>query len=126
VDLARGSRLLVPEGPRPALARDRGGLCLSDVDVVVDEDEFRAAGTAQQKKLREHAARLRREPFFGDRIQRRLVPKRLRDLPNLFRLELPGAWRALYTVASHPTGGTQVRIVWIGDHKRYEELFGYS
>jgi hypothetical protein len=92
----------------------------------VDEEEFRAAGPAQRKKLREDAARLRREPFFGDRIQRRLVPKRFRDLPNLFRLELPGAWRALYTVASHPTGGTQVRIVWIGDHKRYEVLLGYS
>ncbi len=92
----------------------------------MDEDEFRAAGAAQWKKLRERAARLRREPFFGDRIQRRLVPKRFRDLPNLFRLELPGAWRALYTVASHPTEGTQVRIVWIGDHERYDELFGYS
>ncbi len=126
MDLARGSRLLVPEGARPALACDGGGPRLPDVDVVVDEDEFRAAGPAQRKKLRDHAARLRREPFFGDRIQRRLVPRRFRDLPNLFRLELPGAWRALYTVASHPTEGTQVRIVWIGDHKRYDALVGYS
>jgi hypothetical protein len=96
-----------------------------DVAVVVDEGEFRAAGLAQRKKLREHAGRLRREPFFGDRIPRRLLPQRFRGLPNFFRLELPGAWRALYTVASHPTEGTQVRIVWIGDHRRYDALFGY-
>ena len=96
------------------------------VEVVVDREEFRAAGEMQRKKLREYAERLRREPFLGDRIRGHLVPKRFRGLPNLFRLELPQGWRALYTVASRPTEGVQIRVVWIGDHKRYERLFGYS
>jgi len=96
------------------------------VDVLVDEEEFRGAGMAQRKKLREYARRLSHEPFLGDRIQRHTVPSRFLSLPSLFRLELPGGWRALYTVASRPTEGSQVRIVWIGDHKRYERLFGYS
>ncbi len=86
--------------------------------VVVDEEEFRATGEAQRRKLREYARRLRERPFLGDRIQRHLIPRPLRALPNLFRLERPGGWRALYTVASSPATGTQVRIVWIGDHVR--------
>lgn len=92
----------------------------------MDEDEFRAAGEKQRNKLRELAARLRREPFLGDRIRRTQIPRRFRSLPNLFRLELPEGWRALYTVASRPPLGSQLRIVWIGDHKRYERLFGYD
>ena len=99
---------------------------MAGVEVLVDEREFRAAGPAQQRKLQEHAKRLREEPFLGDRIPRERVPKRFRSLPNLFRLELPKGWRALYTVASSPTAGTQVRIVWVGDHKRYDRLFGYA
>lgn len=99
---------------------------MAGVEVVVDEREFRAARPGQQRKLREHARRLREEPFLGDRIPRKRMPKPFRGLPNLFRLELPGGWRALYTVASRPTVGTQIRIVWIGDHRRYDRLPGYS
>jgi len=97
-----------------------------DIDIVVDEEEFHNAGEPQRRRLRELAKRLRGEPFLGDRIPRRLVPKRMRNLPNLFRLELPGGWRALYTVASRPATGVQVRVVWIGSHDLYDRLFGYS
>ena len=93
------------------------------VDVVVDEKEFRRAGRPQRRKLRELARRLRDEPFLGNRIRREQVPHALADLPNLLRLELPESWRALYTVIS-TARGHHVRIVWIGDHKRYERLFG--
>ncbi len=96
------------------------------MEVVVEENEFRAAGERQRKKLRELARRLRAEPFLGDRIQRTSVPRSFRNLPNLFRLELPEGWRALYTVASGPTAGNQVRVLWIGSHTRYDRLFGYG
>jgi len=98
---------------------------MSPIEVVVAKDEFDAAGDAQRRKLRAYAKRLREEPFLGDRITRDLVPKSMRGLPNLFRLELPAGWRALYTVAGSPAVGTQVRVVWIGDHTRYNRLFGY-
>ena len=94
------------------------------VEVVVDEREFRRAGIPQRRKLRELAHRLRVEPYFGDRIRVELVPRPMRNLPNLLRLELPDGWRALYTVIS-TRRGHHVRILWIGDHKRYERLFGY-
>ncbi len=91
----------------------------------MDEEAFRATPDAQRRRLRALAHRLRVTPFMGDRIRRKMIPTEFRGLPNLFHLELPGAWRALYTVASSPAGGTQVRIVWIGDHTRYERMFGY-
>lgn len=99
---------------------------MSAAQVFVDAKAFRVAGRAQRKKLREQAAKLEHEPFMGDRIRRSQIPRRFRTLPNLYRLELPGGWRALYTVASRPAEGTQVRIVWIGDHKGYDRLFGYG
>jgi hypothetical protein len=71
------------------------------------------------------ARRLKSEPFLGDRIPRRLMPREFKGLPNLFRLELPDGWRALYTVASSPSEGTQVRILWIGSHSRFDRLLGY-
>ncbi len=53
------------------------------------------------------------------------MPREFKGLPNLFRLELPDGWRALYTVASSPSEGTQVRILWIGSHSRFDRLLGY-
>ena len=98
---------------------------MQEIDVFVDESEFLKAGSLQRRALRELAKRLRLEPFLGGRVARHLLPKEFRGLPNLFRLELPDGWRALYTVASNPSEGTQVRVVWIGSHSRYDRLFGY-
>lgn len=94
--------------------------------VLVDEDAFEEAGEPQRRKLREHAGRLEDRPFLGNKLRDDLVPDRFADLPNLFRLELPEGWRALYTVASHPTEGRAVKVVWVGDHTAYDRLLGYG
>jgi hypothetical protein len=94
-------------------------------DVVVDEAEFRRARGPQLRKLREFARGLRDETYLGDRLRKVMIPRRFRALDNLFRLELPEGWRALYTVRSDPRAGDSIRIVWIGNHTRYERLFGY-
>ncbi len=99
---------------------------MNQVEVLVDEEQFKAAGERQRRKLRGLSRRLQQEPFMGDRIRRALVPSRFKDLPNLLRLELPDGWRALYTVASNPTKGTQIRIIWVGDRTVYDRLFGYG
>src|SRR5712691_4753375 len=96
-------------GGSPTVARDRR---------PVDVDQFRATGARQRKKLLELAGRLRRGPFFGNRIRRSQIPQAFRSLPNVFRLELLDGWRALYTVASRAPFGSQLRIISIGDHKR--------
>lgn len=98
---------------------------MSNIQVVVNRRTFNASGKAQRRKLREYAIRPKKEPFLGTKIKRKSLPKKYRNLPNLFRLKLPGGWRALYTVASSPTHGTQVRILWIGNHAKYNRLFGF-
>lgn len=41
-------------------------------------------------------------------------------------LDLPHAFRALYSVLTRPGGGFRVVVDWIGDHKEYDRLFGYK
>jgi len=93
--------------------------------VTVDPREFSRASPEARRRLRALALQLRTRPFLGEKIRRDLVPSRFRTLPNLHRLALPDGWRALYTVATHPTQGREVRIVFVADHKRYDRLFGY-
>ena len=92
-------------------------------DVEVDAEAFASVGRPQRAKLWQYRERLISDLFLGERIKRALIPKRFRDLPDLFRLELPEGWRALYTVASRPGGA---RVVRIDNHTRSDRLFGYG
>ncbi len=98
---------------------------MSPILVSIDRREFQSAGPEQRRKLREYARRLSHEPSLGERVRSRRIPRVFRDLPNLYRLELPDGWRALYSVVTHPSEGREVKIVWVGDHARYDRLFGY-
>ncbi len=69
---------------------------------------------------------LSQDPFSGVHIEKRLFPKRFRDYDNLRKLDLPHAFRAVYTVLARPGRGVRVAIEWIGDHKAYNEFFGYA
>jgi hypothetical protein len=82
----------------------------------------------QEKKLIWWRNRLAQDVTVGDPIRKSLVPvalKRSYEIHNLWRLELPGGWRALYTIASRPLGRPEVLILRIVSHKDYDRLFGY-
>lgn len=94
--------------------------------VVRDEAEWAKARELAREGLLRFKSRLEADPFaVGDRIQLTLIPRRYKDAPNLFRLALPDGLRALYVVHTRPRDAARVEIVFIGDHKRYERLFGY-
>ena len=96
-------------------------------DVSVDDDEWADTPQLQREALKRAAARLRTEPTrVGDRIQADRIPKRFRVYSNLYRLTLPEGWRALYAIRVRKDVPPGVRIVFVGDHKRYDRLFGYS
>ncbi|MAE13381.1 hypothetical protein CMO92_02340 [Candidatus Woesearchaeota archaeon] len=63
-------------------------------------------------------------PFYGDNIEKRKIPKTY-NVSNLWRVELTGYWRMLYTIK-----GDQLEIICfildIVDHKRYNKLFKYK
>ncbi len=83
----------------------------------------------QERKLIWWRNRLAQDVTVGDPIRKSLIPpvlKRDYEIDNLWRLELPGGWRALYTIASRPAGMPEVSILRILSHKDYDRLFGYS
>jgi len=68
---------------------------------------------------------LKSSPFAGDSVKQDLWPKELRNLPNLFRMELSQFWRRLYYVV-----GDEVKVVSvvfeICEHQHYDKIFGYK
>ena len=70
---------------------------------------------------------LKKDPFVGISIPKKLIPKiyiKKYSVNNLWKYNLPEAWRLLYFVV-----GDQVKIVsiileWL-THKEYERRFGY-
>lgn len=64
---------------------------------------------------------------LGDAIPRDRWPRQFRHHANLNRLELAHSHRALYTVFYDAAlDQHKVVIEWIGSHKEYDTLFGYS
>jgi hypothetical protein len=66
---------------------------------------------------------IKANPFYGDNIKKRQIPNDY-AVQNLWRVELTGYWRMLYTIK-----GDEVQIICfvldILDHKRYDKVFGY-
>jgi len=73
------------------------------------------------------APALAKNTSLGEAIPRDRWPRRFRELTNLSRFELAHAHRALYTVYYEPvTDQHKVVVEWIGNHKDYDQLFGYA
>lgn len=87
----------------------------------------------QRKKLQWWVDRLKNDVFAGDQIPKDRIPPQLAarsglppsSVTNAWHLELPLAYRGVYTVQSAPGVGTLVLILEILSHKEYGRLFGY-
>jgi len=89
------------------------------------KDAHRA--TQVWQSLVDKARSLAKDIGYGDAIPRDRWPQKFRNHPNLSRLELPHAHRALYSAYYDAERDLhKVVIEWIGSHKAYDELFGYS
>lgn len=83
----------------------------------------------QEKKLLGWRDRLAEDPTAGDSIRKSLIPRELKrrfGVENLWRAELPGAWRSVYTIAAKVDIRPEVRILLILTHKEHDRLFGYA
>ncbi len=83
----------------------------------------------QDEKLLWLAERLKADVTYRDQVPRDRIPGKIeRDYgcTNLWRLQLPGGWRALYTILTRANEPTTVSILRILDHGAYDRLFGYS
>src|SRR3990172_163578 len=91
--------------------------------------ERRRLSEVQNTKLLWWRERLKKDPTVGDSIRKQLIPTVLRreyEIDNLWRLELPSAWRVLYSIAARPGQEPEVQIIRILSHKEYDRLFGYA
>jgi hypothetical protein len=97
------------------------------------ERQFREAPREVQKALRRKAQEVAADPQLGTFVAMTRVPRSTRQkwerrvgpVQNLYKLDLPGAWRALYTIGSD--GPLRVVLVLeVLRHKEYERVLGYS
>lgn len=79
------------------------------------------------KSIKQKIEFIRMNPFYGDNIQKNLIPKEYIEkynVSNLFRVELSGFWRMIYTVKGDRTEIISF-ILGIIDHPSYDKKFGY-
>jgi len=95
------------------------------------EYEVLEEGRYEDKRLyssiREAISELKSNPLCGTKIAKRLWPKdyvRRYVITNLWKKDLPGAWRIIYTIESDEVRVVSIILEWF-DHKSYEKRFGY-
>ena len=98
-------------------------------------DERTASSFHKLKKSRSEDRRLlkwiegalediERDCTNGIQIPKRLVPKKYCSLDSLYKYDLPGGWRLLYTVITAEDSVQAIVLEWL-PHRKYERLFGY-
>ncbi len=88
-------------------------------------------GKTEDKQLFEFLNRalkdIEQNAFCGIRIPKKLIPKeyiKKYGVDNLWKYNLPNAWRLLYSVASGEVIVVSIVLEWM-NHKNYEKKFKY-
>jgi len=89
------------------------------------------SGTTQDKELYDFIDRatddLKKSPTCGIKISRDRWPKgyiKEYGIDNLWKYDLPNAWRLIYTIAGDEVKILNVILEWM-NHTKYERRFGY-
>ncbi len=90
------------------------------------------SGKFEDKTLYEFIDRaiddLKENPFVGIKLPKKLWPKEYVQkyaINNLWKYDLPNAWRLLYTIKGNSVKIVAVILEWM-DHKKYDRKFGYK
>lgn len=91
--------------------------------------EFEKINDKNLKKQLERAfENLEENAFCGIQIPKRLIPKeyftKFGDITNLWKYNLPDAWRLIYTIKNSKVAILSIILEWL-NHKEYERRFGY-
>jgi len=105
----------------------------SHVVAFVDDSarkEYDELPSTAENWLKPHIDRafdwLKQDPFCGVAVPKRQIPVeyRCKGADNLWKYNLPNAWRLLYFVTADQVTIVAVVLEWL-DHKSYEKKFGY-
>ncbi len=98
---------------------------------VEQEFEVLKEGKFQDRQLYDFIDRaikdLKNNPTCGIKLPNRLWPKNYidkYDIHNLWKYNLPNAWRLIYTIKEDDVMILSVILEWF-NHKAYERRFGY-
>lgn len=87
--------------------------------------------TTEDKQLYEWISRaladIQKNAFCGIQIPKNLIPKEYTkkyDVRNLWKYNLPNAWRLLYSIEGRDVKIISIILEWL-DHKKYERRFKY-
>lgn len=68
---------------------------------------------------------LKANPRFVTVDKKVIWAKAWADVPNHRHADLPGAWRAAWTIRA-ADGNEKVTVLFLGTHKEYEEMYGFK
>ncbi len=113
--------------PVKVILKDQAKEAFEELNLIVGRQQARGETNSEEmqllKSIKQKSELLKINPTYGDKISYKLIPKTL-NVSNLFRIELTGYWRMLYTLE-----GNQIEIVafvlYLIDHQTYDKLFGY-
>ena len=93
------------------------------------EKEFNELKDNDETKrwIRKAIEDLKQNAFCGIPMPKRLIPKEYAlkyHVNNLWKYDLPNAWRLIYTIAKDEVKIMAIILEWF-DHKDYEKRFGY-
>ncbi len=90
-----------------------------------------AFGNYEEKELKSHIEKAFKDilenAFCGVQIPRRLIPQdyiKKFGIKNVFKYNLPNAWRLLYSLEHGKFFIISIVLEWL-DHKNYERRFNY-
>ncbi|MFH1275850.1 MAG: type II toxin-antitoxin system RelE/ParE family toxin [Candidatus Woesearchaeota archaeon] len=90
-----------------------------------------SSGKFEDKKLYDFIDRaiddLEKNPMCGTKIKKKLWPKEYKhkfDITNLWKYDLPNAWRIIYTIETNEVMIVSIILEWFS-HKEYEKRFKY-
>ena len=71
---------------------------------------------------------IQKDAFCGIQIPKRLIPReyiKKYGIDNLWKYDMPKAWRLLYSVLGDKVIVISIIIEWL-PHRKYEKRFGYK
>lgn len=99
-----------------------------DIRLQKEFEKLKNLNSDLYKQIQKAFENLEENPFCGIQIPKKLIPKeyinKFGPLSNLWKYNLPDAWRLIYTIKNDKIDILSVILEWL-DHKEYERRFNY-
>ena len=108
-----------------AIVKRSTGLDFYNKSIKMSLDDLKKSDKDLYRHLHRAFNDIFENAFCGIQIPKKLFPKEYKNFDNLWKYNLPGAWRLIYTIKS-PSKIEIITVIlnWVS-HKKYEKLFRY-